>query len=51
MECKHDYEVLENDTTIEEIRYFDSNEEAEINISGYVVFYCRKCLDVQKKVF
>lgn len=51
MQCEHDYVVLEDNIQVEEIRYFSSDKETAIEISGYVVFHCRKCLDIQKKVF
>lgn len=49
--CEHDYKVLEDNIQVEEIKYFDNAKATEIEISGYVVFHCRKCLDIQKKVF
>ena len=48
MECEHDYAVIEDDIHVDEIRY--GNGELSVEISGYVIFHCRKCLDIQKKV-
>ena len=48
MNCEHDYKIIEDDININEIRYGDG--DINIEISGYVIFYCKKCLDVQKKV-
>jgi len=48
MNCEHDYKIIEDDININEIRCGDG--DINIEISGYVIFYCKKCLDVQKKV-
>lgn len=48
-ECEHDYAVLYDNIDIEELRYTDG--DVEIEVRGYAVFHCKKCLDVQKKVF
>ena len=48
-DCEHEYGVLEEDIEIVEHRFLGESE-AEIELSGYAVFYCKKCLDIQKKV-
>lgn len=49
MECEHDYEIIEEDIETEVTKFLDG--EAVIEVTGYAVFFCKKCLDVQKKVF
>lgn len=49
MECEHDYEVLHDGIQVEETRFM-GEEGVEIELSGYVIFHCKKCLDIQKKV-
>lgn len=49
MECEHDYEVLHDEIQVEETRFM-GEEEVKIELSGYVIFHCKKCLDIQKKV-
>lgn len=46
--CNHDYEVLLND--LETVKTFSDNTIGTVRVTGCVVFYCRKCTDVQKKV-
>lgn len=48
-ECEHDYKVLHDNIDVEELRFTDGDIEFEVR--GYAVFHCKKCLDVQKKVF
>lgn len=50
MGCEHDYEVLEDDLNVEIANYLDGKGEIIMNVHGYAVFYCKKCLDIQKKV-
>lgn len=46
--CEHEYEVLEKDI---ETRKITCDEKVlEVEIKGYVSFYCKKCLDIQKQV-
>ncbi len=49
MDCEHDYEVLHDGIEVEETR-FVGDGKVSIELSGYVIFYCKKCLDIQKKV-
>lgn len=47
-QCEHDYEVIEDDINVDELRFGDG--DVRIDICGYVVFYCKRCLDIQRKV-
>mgnify|MGYP001401617399 CR=1 FL=1 len=49
MNCEHEYEVLHDGIQVEEIMYMDEGK-IEIELSGYVIFHCKKCLNIQKKV-
>lgn len=48
MDCKHDYAVLDEDITVDQSTY--EGEVSNISINGYVIFYCRKCTEIQKAV-
>ncbi len=48
MDCKHDYSVLDKEITVEQTIY--EGEMSNMSINGYVVFYCRKCTEIQKAV-
>lgn len=49
MDCKHDYVVLEKDITVEQT-VFDGDPD-DIDVKGYVIFYCRKCTSLRNVVF
>lgn len=49
MACEHEYKILHDGIEVEETR-FVGEEEVSIELSGCVIFYCEKCLDIQKKV-
>lgn len=48
-ECKHDYIVLDSNIETTTLSYGTEIYSTETN--GYAVLYCKKCLDVKKKVF
>jgi len=48
MECEHNYEILTDN--LDTVVTGCGNGEVTTNTTGYVVFYCTKCLDIQKKV-
>lgn len=48
MGCEHNYQVIEDNIDVDEIRFNDG--VVNIEIRGYVVFHCAKCLDIQEKV-
>ncbi|MGG4180806.1 hypothetical protein ABEW03_16110 [Virgibacillus pantothenticus] len=45
--CNHKYEVITNNINITEVR---TGNVLDIEVNGYILFYCSKCLDIQKKV-
>lgn len=47
--CEHEYEVLYDGIEVEKARFI-GNGKVSVELSGYVIFHCKKCLDIQKKV-
>jgi len=50
MQCEHDYKVLDDNIEVEQSNFYDDGSSVELDVKGYVVFYCRKCTDIQKVV-
>lgn len=48
LDCEHEYEVLEDNLETVVTRFPDG--EVETDTTGYVIFYCKKCLDIKNKV-
>lgn len=42
--CLHDYEIIHDDINIKQTQ---TNSIAYEEITGYILLYCRKCLDVK----
>lgn len=50
MQCGHDYKVLEDNIEVEQSGFYDDGSSSDIEVKGHVIFYCRKCTDIQKVV-
>lgn len=48
--CEHDYKEIDSNIEVEQNSFLDRDSNIELDVKGYIIFYCRKCTDIQKVV-